>query len=137
MLKPLRAAAAAVALSLVACGSPVFVLTPDSTVRFAKGEVRADVASDGNATLEVSVEHLGDPGKLDPSATTYVVWIQQKSDDAPLQNMGALKVDDSYSGTHTFKTTFKEFDLSITPEADANAGKPTGITVLKTTIDLD
>lgn len=141
MLKHLRISASALVvgsmLCLTACGGPTFAMTPDSTVPFAKGQVAADVADDGNGTFTVSVEHLGDPAKLSPKATTYVVWVQQKKEDSPIQNMGALKVNEAYDGQHSFNATFKSFDLTITPEEDATVTKPTGRDILKTTVALD
>lgn len=131
---------ATVGLSLLlsACGT-TFAMAPDSTVPFAKGEIDVkSVADDGNATYSIRVEHLGDPGKLNPSATVYVVWIQPKGkEDANVQNVGALKVDSDYAGDHSFSTPFKSFDITVTPEATADVTKPTGRDVLKATITLD
>lgn len=124
-------------LGAAACGGSTFVMTPDATVPFAKGEVSASIADDGNGTYTVLVEHLGDPAKLNPQATTYVLWVQPKKEDSPIQNMGAIKVDSDYNGEHTFNTTFKSFDLTITPEESADAVKPSGRDILKTTIAID
>lgn len=124
--------------ALAACGT-TFAMAPDSTVPFAKGEIDVkEVSKDGNATLELRVEHLGDPGKLNPSSTVYVVWIMPKGkEDANINNAGALKVDSDYSGDHTFSTPFKSFDVTVTPEASADVTKPTGRDVLKASITLE
>lgn len=133
----LTAFAGAALLFATACGGTTFAMAPDSSVPFAKGEVSAEIAKDGNGTYKVDVEHLGDPAKLNPSATTYVIWVQPKKEDSQIQNMGALKVDEAYNGSHTFSVTFKAFDITITPEADAGATKPTGRDILKASIEVD
>ena len=121
------------ALALAACGS-TFAMAPDASVPFATGEVDASFEDNGNGKMTVAVEHLGDPAKLNPSATTYVVWTKPKKEGAAIQNVGALKVDDSYSGELEFSTTQKSFDISITPEASADVTEPKGRDVLKATI---
>ena len=86
----------------------------------------------------VKVDHLGDPAKLNSSATVYVVWVMPKGkEDANIQNMGAIKVDSDYSGEHAFNTTFKAFEVTITPEPSADVTKPSGRDVLKTNVAVD
>ncbi|MBK6516388.1 MAG: hypothetical protein IPM79_01865 [Polyangiaceae bacterium] len=137
LLNARRAAVVACLVTTAACGGATFVLTPDAAVPFAKGEVAAAAGDNGNMEYTVSVEHLGDPAKLQPSATTYVVWVLPKKDDSTLQNMGALKVDSSYNGELTFKAAFKSFDLTVTAEESADATKPTGRDILKTTVSVE
>jgi len=134
-MKKLLAALSPIALTVVlaACGN-TFAMAPDASVPFAIGSVDASFEDNGNGTMTVSVEHLGDPSKLNPSATTYVVWIKPKKEGAAVQNVGALKVDDSYSGELEFTTTQTSFDITITPEASAEVTEPKGRDVLKATI---
>jgi hypothetical protein len=122
-------------LALGGCGS-TFAMAPDAAVPFAKGEVDAAFEENGNGKMTVRVEHLGEPAKLNPSATVYVVWIHPKTEknDVKAQNVGALKVDSDYSGELEFTTTFKNFDISITPESAADVTTPSGRDVLKATV---
>lgn len=114
-------------------------MTPDSTVPFAVGEIDvvAGDGANGNGSFTVRVEHLGDPGKLDASATTYIVWIKPNKDDAKETNMGALSVDSSQSGKVTFNTPFKEFEVTVTAEAATDAAQPSGRVLLKAGVDVD
>jgi hypothetical protein len=137
LLNARRAAVVACLVTTAACGGTTFVLTPDAAVPFAKGEVAAAAGDNGNMDYTVTVEHLGDPAKLQPSATTYVVWVLPKKEESTLQNMGALKVDADYNGELTFKAAFKSFDLTITAEESADATKPTGRDILKTTVAVE
>ncbi len=135
----LRSSASALILSLAltglaGCGS-TFVMTPDATVPFAKGTIDASFTKGGNNKFDVKVEHLGPPAKLNPSATVYVVWIKPKGkDDAKLTNVGALKVNDEYSGDLEFTTPFESFDISITPEKAADVTDPAGRDILKASV---
>ena len=123
----------ALVLALAACGN-TFAMAADASVPFALGTVDASFEDNGNGTMTVKVEHLGDPSKLNPSATTYVVWVKPKKEGATVQNVGALKVDSSYSGELKFNTTQTNFDITITPEAAADVTEPKGRDVLKATI---
>jgi hypothetical protein len=123
------------AAAATGCGT-TFAMAPDASVPFAKGEVDASFEKDGNGKMTVKVEHLGEPAKLNPAATTYIVWVRPKNDkgDSKPQNMGSLKVDSDYSGSIEFTTTFKAFDITITPEPAADVTTPSGRDVLKATI---
>ncbi len=121
---------AALALVVFAGCSSTVAMTPATTVPFAKGEIDPSFEDNGNGSMTLAVEHLGEPAKLASGATTYVVWIQPEKDDATWQNVGALKVDSEYSGEHTFSTTFPEFKVSVTAEQAADVLKPEGPVVL-------
>jgi hypothetical protein len=125
-------------LGTAGCGSSI-AMTPDSTVPFAVGaiDVVAGDGANGNGSFTVRVEHLGDPGKLDASATTYIVWIKPNKDDAKETNMGALAVDSSQSGQVTFTTPFKEFEVTLTAEPATDAAAPSGRVLLKAGVDVD
>ncbi len=116
-------------LLLAGC-SHTIVLTPDASVPFAQGELDPSFEDNGNGEMTLTVQHLGAPNKLSSDATVYVVWVQPKADDAPIQNVGVLTIDDSLAGELTFKTSFQSFQVSVTPEAAATVTKPEGKAVL-------
>lgn len=119
----------AFALLLGGC-SHAITLTPDASVPFAQGELDPSFEDNGNGEMTLRVHHLGAPNKLSSSATVYVVWVQPKADDAPIQNVGVLSIDDDLAGELTFKTSFQSFQVSVTPEAEATVTKPEGKAVL-------
>jgi hypothetical protein len=123
-------------LGSAGCAS-LITMTPDSTVPFVVGEIEVAPGDGANKSFTVHVQHLGDPGKLDASATTYVVWIKTTKEDAVPTNMGALDVDASQTGKVNFSTPFKEFEVTVTPESASDASKPSGHDVLKASVDLD
>src|SRR5688500_8016789 len=81
-------------------------LTGPSEVRFTRSlivpaadgvaEVRRD--ENGNAQLDIKVDHLAPPERIAPGATSYVVWVKPMRGDMKLQNLGALRVDKNLSG---------------------------------------
>ncbi len=129
-LRAFLAASFLASTALVGCSSAI-PLAADPTVPFTQGEVDASFEEGGNGTITVHVHHLGDPAKIAPGATSYVVWILPKKDGAEPQNVGALKVDSDQEGELTFTTPFRSFTLTVTPEAATDAQKPTGRDLLK------
>ena len=123
-------------LALAGCSSTV-TMVPDKSVPFATGEIDASIEENGNGTVAIRVSHLGPPEKLDPSAKVYVVWLHAKKDKAAVQNMGVLKIDEDYEGSHTFTTTFRHFEVRITPEPAASAITPTGRDILRGAVSAD
>lgn len=141
MRNALRAVTLAVTISLTAalggCAT-TYVMASDPAVPFAKGEVDATFEQNGNGRMLVKVEHLGEAGRLDPSATTYVVWIKPEKSDAPkVVNMGALKVDADYRGELEFVTPYEKFEVMITPEKRGDVPEPTGRHVLQAKVARD
>lgn len=120
-------------LALAGCGSS-FAMTPDSGVPFASGTVDASFEDNGNNEFTMKVAGLGDPAKLVPGATTYIVWLTPKKEGAAAQNIGALTVGDDGKGELEFKSTVNAFTIVVTTEPAADVLKPTGREVLKATI---
>jgi hypothetical protein len=126
-----KAAALAAAMALVLAGcTTTYPMASEPVARFATGEVDAVFEDDGTGRMIVRVDHLGDPGKIDPRATVYVVWVQSLEDGAPIQNVGPIKLAPSYLGKLKFSTSLPRFKVWVTSEPSADATKPSGPTVL-------
>ena len=100
----------------------------------AQGKVMVEAGENGNHNVKVAVEHLAQPGKAFPGATTYVVWIVPQG--APPQNMGVLNVGEKLSGEFDTSTTYKEFDVLVTAEAEPTATTPSGNRVMSSSIHM-
>lgn len=72
------------------------------------------------------------PESLTPPKTVYLVWFQERGSE-PL-NQGALKPDNKLKGTFRGVTPMKSFDLLVTAESDASAKAPSGVQVLRASI---
>jgi hypothetical protein len=127
----MRWLALSLALVLGGCGT-VYPLTADPSIPFAEGRVLAARNDDGTVGIDLDTLHMGDPGKLDPAATTYVVWVRPLGQaDAKPENVGGFKPNPELKGWLSFKTKHKEFEVFVTPEAAADAAAPSGRILLK------
>jgi hypothetical protein len=117
-------------------------LTGPSEVRFSRSlivpaadgmaEVRRD--ENGNAQIDIKVDHLAPPERIAPGATSYVVWVKPMRGDMKFQNLGALRVDPNLSGELRAITSLRHFQLIITPEAAVMVQVPSGPVVLEAEI---
>ena len=100
-----------------------------------EGTVEATRDKNGNVDIEVLVQHLSTPSKVESDASVYVVWLQPNN--AEIQNLGALKVDDDLVGTFNSTTPHSSFELSITPEPSARMSAPTHDAVFSSVVALN
>ena len=111
-----------------------FPLTAASSVPAARGDVDVDHDSNGNTKLKMKVEYLPPPEALTPPSTAYIVWIQERSGNGMAQPQGQLKVDKNRKGNFESVTPAKNFDFFVTAEQDPTVKAPTGMEILKATI---
>jgi hypothetical protein len=125
------AVCAALLLLGTACAQKV-AFNPSSTVPAA--DVKAKVARDSNnnAQIELNVEHLADPKRLDPPKDVYVVWAETPG--GRTSNLGRLMVDKDRRGTLKTTTSLEEFRLLVSAEylSAANASSPGTFPILVT-----
>lgn len=121
------AAVAALAATYLACGmfggEPEQPMQSGSNTPAAEGTVEASAGANGNTALTVRVKHLAPPSKLESDATVYVVWIQ--AGDAPIQNVGAMTLNDDLEGRLDTVTPHVRFKVMVTPEPGAQGSEPT------------
>lgn len=123
------------ALASASCtGSRTLVMKGSPEVPAAEGNVVVSATDNGNTKLDLTVEHLAAPERVNPTATVYVVWIRGKEAGLEAQNMGALKVDDKLKGGLKVVTPLRAFDLFITAEPSQAETQPTGSELLYTTV---
>lgn len=121
-------------LFLSACGSPKATLEATKTNPAALGEVRLEDKDDnGNNVIQIDVDSLSAPSKIDDSLTVYVVWIKPEGGDA-YQNFGRLKIDDEQRGKISFTTPHKSFDVLVTAEEKVDVKTPSNYIVLQGTL---
>ena len=124
-----------VVLAALTCGIGLgkkFPLVADSSVPAAQGEVDLGKDKNGNTEVKLKAKHLAKPDSLTPPASAYVVWIQERSGTAT--NAGALEVNKKLEAEFKTVTPAKTFDIFVTPETDAAAKTPSGIQVLKASV---
>jgi hypothetical protein len=136
----MAAAASVVALLGAQAGCGMFgggtteqTMHASSTSPAAQGTVKSSVTDNGNTAVSVEVKHLAPPSKMASEATVYVVWIQPGT--APIQNMGAMTLNEDLEGRLDTVTPHRSFTVSVTPEAGARGTKPTNEAVFTSNVE--
>ncbi|GLH73380.1 hypothetical protein GETHLI_18820 [Geothrix limicola] len=119
------------ALNLPGIFQHAVTMTVSPDIPAAQGKVKFNKTDDGNVSINLEVKYLADPQKLQPPATTYVVWVSADK-DSPAQNIGALKVDKDREGTLKSVTPLHAFQLFVTAEANGQIQTPAGTRLLWT-----
>ena len=130
----------AIAASMTGCGmfgssdakQPMQASTENTS---GEGTVEATRGENGNTDIQVLVRHLSSPSKVEADASVYVVWL--KPQNAEIQNLGAIEVDDNLVGTFNATTPHRSFKLSITPEPSARMSEPSHRAVFTSEVALN
>lgn len=107
-------------------------MTSMTTVPAAAGEVNVSKEKNGNIEVDVNVMHLAKPGMLTPSASVYVVWLEQEGSQP--QSQGQLRIGDDLKGELKSTTTLNNFRVIVTAETDAETKTPSDQVVLTATV---
>jgi len=100
----------------------------------AQGTVTATSGENNNTAIVVDVRHLAPPERVQPGATTYVVWARAMGRDE-YQNLGGMRVDSDLHGRLRTVTPLRSFDVIVTAEASSTATTPATKRVLSATIE--
>lgn len=106
-----------------------------SVVPAAEGSVKMKSDKNNNTTIDLSVERLADPARLNPPKKNYVVWMETESNGT--KNIGSLNTSSGFlSGKmkSSLKTVtpYKPTGFFITAEDDASVQYANGQVVLRT-----
>ena len=124
-------------LTAWSCAGPSQLrLTSSPDIPGAQSTAKVSTTDNGNTQIDLIVEHLASPERVDPGATTYIVWVRGNEAEAQSQNLGALKVDENEKGSISATTPLRSFNLYITAEASQLSTTPTGKTLLYTTVAM-
>jgi len=121
-------------LSLASCARKISFQT-SSVVPAAEGSVKVKKDNNNNYSIDLNVIRLADPKRLDPSKSTYVVWIETAENGS--KNIGSLNTSSSML-SKTLKSSlktvspFKPVSLFITAEDNADIQYPGTQVVLRT-----
>jgi len=120
--------------SLASCSKKLSFQT-SSVVPAAEGSVKVKKDNNNNYSIDLNVIRLANPKRLEPSKSTYVVWIETEQNGS--KNIGSLNTSSSlFSKTlkSSLKTVspFKPVSLFITAEDNADIQYPSYQVVLRT-----
>ena len=95
-----------------------------------KAHIVLDRDKAGNGKIDLEFDHLAAPSDIDPSLSTYVVWVQVEGKDP--YKLGLLDYKEK-KRTGKLSATYSDdqFTLSMTVEADPATSAPTGAKVLE------
>lgn len=120
--------------SLASCSKKISFQT-SSVVPSAEGSVKVKMDDNNNYSIDLNVIRLADPKRLEPSKSTYVVWIETAENGT--KNIGSLNTSSSLL-SKTLKSSlktvspFKPVSLFITAEDNADIQYPGSQVVLRT-----
>jgi hypothetical protein len=112
-------------------GEQTWTMSTTERIPSAVGKVKVKNEKDGNTRVKVEVAHLAQPESVF-DASTYVVWL--KPDTGEAQNVGVLNVSKDLKGELETRTAFKDFQVIVTAERDANVTTPSGKPVMDTRV---
>lgn len=123
------------AIASTSCASaPPVRMLGTADIPGAQGTVTATPADNNNTALVVEVRHLASPERVQPGATTYVVWARATGRDE-YQNLGGLHVDSDLHGRLRTVTSLRSFDVIVTAEQSPTVTSPARKRVLSATIE--
>jgi hypothetical protein len=99
----------------------------------AEGKVITENDRNGNTKVSVEVKHMAMPQSLTPAQQAYLVWVQPRGKEPEL--LGVLRVNDDLEGSLTATTPYKDFDIFISAEDKPHPEVPSGMVVLKGTVE--
>ena len=107
-------------------------LTAASIVPGATGELQVAKEKNGNVQVVLKADHLAKPGRLTPSANTYVVWFQEEGSQP--QSQGELMIGDNEKAELKSTTMLHNFKVLVTAETDSRTKVPSEQVVLRATV---
>jgi hypothetical protein len=110
-------------------------LTNTGTTPAAQGKVVSGTDRNGNTDVDVEVKHMATPESLTPSQMAYVVWVQPRGQNP--QILGVLRVNKDLDGSLKAATPYKDFEVFITAEGTLKPTSPSGMVILKGTVQRD
>ena len=123
------------AMAATSCASaPSVRMTGSADVPAAQGTVTATSTENNNTAVVVDVRHLAPAERVQPGATTYVVWARATGRDN-YQNLGGLSVDSDLHGRLRPVTSLRSFDVVVTAEQSPTVTTPASKRVLSATIE--
>jgi len=130
-------ALAVVTLSLSACGgSNRYTVLGSSRAAGTDGVIEVEKIEGTNVLVNINLEHLPPPNRIQGSKTTYVAWFQPRG--AQPARAGALAYDEgSRVGNLMATTTQQHFRVIVTAEEAADSARPSEFIVAEQVVEAD
>lgn len=109
-------------------------LATSAKVPAAQGQLNIKDVGNNNTGLELRIQHLANPYKIDPGATTFMVWAKPFAETARVYPLGALTVNKDLSAELNATTPLKNFEVFVTAESSSQVQEPQGDRLLWATV---
>jgi hypothetical protein len=111
------------------CNRPAdYALVGSAFVPSAQGEIVVGKADGGEILINMTIDQLVSPERIEAGLTDYVVWFT--SVGAAPQRQGTLDYDSNTQIGHaSIRTKLREFELQITAEAGETPTRPSDLVV--------
>jgi hypothetical protein len=113
---------------LTGCKTKV-TLTPTSRTPAATAKLVLTEDDNANTLGSLDVEYLAPPEQLRKDLTVYVVWVRPTGTEQWF-NTGQFVVSKKRAGTVKFSVPHREFDISVTAEAEGTVDRRSEFVVL-------
>jgi hypothetical protein len=127
-----------VCATFLGCGGPLR-FTPQGTEKAPGADALITAAVNAEMVitrLNITVKNLPPPGRLEPSASDFVVWAR-KDGDTPWQRIGALKYDGDARKGELVEASVPQtqFELIISIEKQSDPASPSPSVVISQKIE--
>ena len=110
-------------------------LAPTQLNPAAVGQVWLEEGREGeNHEVKIKVEHMAPPQRIDDDLSTYVVWLRSRG-QKEWSNVGQLSVGADRDARLSVPTVFRELDVLITAEPQADVQTPGQSVVLQGAVE--
>jgi len=111
-------------------GAQTFELRSGPRTPGARGTVGVETERDGNHRIILEVSHVPAAGRIDPSLSSLVVWLQGDGGRSPV-SVGVLDVDKDLNGKVQLSTPLRSFAIYVTAEPSPAVSQPGKTVVLE------
>jgi hypothetical protein len=114
---------------LVSCNRPAdYALVGSAYVPSTQGEIDVEKIDKDQILINITLDHLPSPERVEPGLTRYVVWFTSVG-KLPVRQR-ALDYDaEAEVGRASIPTSLREFEVQITAEANEAPSQPSSMLV--------
>lgn len=120
--------------ALASCNLPAdYALVGSAYVPSTQGEIDVEKIDKDQILINITLDHLPPPDRIEPGLTHYVVWFTSIG-ELPVHQQ-ALDYDaEAQVGRASIPTSLRELEVQITAERGEAPDKPSGLVVASQTI---
>ena len=103
------------------CATPLG-FEPSSMLPAVDPKARISYDDNENSLIEIEIEHMAQPSRLNPPRLVYVVWAEPE--EGRILPLGQLRVNNNRKGVFNGVTALERFRILISAEHDPRVTEP-------------